>query len=114
MRKLALISALGLLIGTVFSPSAFAIDSPNAPVSVNAANASPANTAVAAAAVTVSWTKPVVDATHPLPIAYAITATAANQTTVRLTVTPPNQTTTSFSGVLESLTGGSSYSIVVE
>jgi predicted phage tail protein len=91
----------------------FAIDSPNAPTGVAVDNATPANSTSLRGAVSVTWTKSVVDGTHPIPIAYTILATATGENDVLVTVPVTSPTTTSFTSVVESLTGGISYQFVV-
>jgi len=111
-RRLAIVlfAALATFVGGL--PSAFAVNAPNAPANVSASSNSAANAQTAAGSLAVTWQKPVVDATHPIPIAYIVTATAGTDV---VTVTVPLATiaTTDYSTVVSGLTGGTAYSVTV-
>jgi hypothetical protein len=109
IRSLALVAAM-LISGIT---PAFAIDSPNAPTGVAIDNATPTNSTSLLGAVSVTWTKGAVDASHPAPIAYIISATATGQDNISVTVPVTSPTTTSFTSVVENLTGGVQYQFVV-
>ena len=91
----------------------FALDAPNAPTGVTIDNATPVNSTSLLGAVSVAWTKSVVDGTHPIPIAYIISATATGEDPVSVTVPVTSPTTTSFTSVVENLTGGVQYQFVI-
>lgn len=91
----------------------FGLDSPNAPTGVSVDNATPSNSTSLLGAVSVAWTKSAVDASHPTAIAYIISATATGEDPVSVTVPVTSPTTTSFTSVVENLTGGVQYQFVV-
>jgi hypothetical protein len=75
--ELVLLALVGLL-GTGVT-TAHAVDSPNAPAAVSASSNSASNAATSAGRLRVSWEKPVVDSTHPIPISYEVVATDGSQ-----------------------------------
>ena len=102
-----------ILIGV--SPAQAA--APNAPTNVTIANASPAATALDAAAITVSFTPSVADASHSAPTNYVLTATSTGHTTRTTTIVCSSGTTTctgaKVEGIIEQLDGGATYDVVV-
>ena len=105
-----LLSLVGLL-GTGVT-TAQAVDNPNAPANVTATSVSNAGAAPSAGRLRVSWQKPVVDGTHPIPISYEVVATSGAQR-VAATVGMGSTATTDFEVTLEGLTGGTAYSVTV-
>jgi hypothetical protein len=92
--------------------TAQAVDNPNAPASVAASSVSNAGAAPSAGRLRVTWQKPVVDGTHPIPISYEVVATAGAQT-VRASVGFGSIATTDFEVTLDGLTGGTAYTVTV-
>ena len=80
MQKRIGIFLLGLvvLISGGVNP-AQAVNSPNPPANVSVSSNSSLNSLPTAGSLSVTWQKPVVDSTHPIPIAYIVTATAGAQ-----------------------------------
>lgn len=108
-----LIATVSLLVGNL--PNSLAVNKPNAPASVSVSSATTVGTTNPNASINVTWSKPVVDSTHPIPIYYIVKATAIGETSYENTVTPLNVvTTSSFSHVASGLKGGVQYSIIVE
>jgi hypothetical protein len=105
-----LLSLIGLLGAGV--TTAQAVDNPNAPANVSATSNSANGAATSAGRLRVSWQKPVVDGTHPIPISYEVVATAGAER-VSATVGFGSVATTDFEAILEGLTGGTSYSVTV-
>ena len=105
-----LLAVSAILFGGL--PAAFAVNSPNAPANVSATSNSAANALTTAGTLSVTWQKPVVDATHPIPIAYIVTATAGSEV-VSVTVPLATVATTDYSTVVSGLTGGTAYSVTV-
>ena len=104
------LSLLALLSGGI--STAFAVNSPNAPANVSVVSNSALNSLPSAGSLSVTWQKPVVDATHPIPIAYIVSAIGGGAT-FSTTVTLAAIDTIDYSSVLSGLTGGTAYVVTV-
>ena len=111
-RNIRYFLAISILTIAGISPAS-AADKPNAPTAVTVDSATPLNANSARGSVSVAWNKGVVDASHPIPVAYIISATASGQPSVSVTFPVASPTTSSFTSVVESLTGGIEYKFVV-
>ena len=111
-RNIRYFLAVSILSIAGISPAS-AADKPNAPTAVTVDSATPLNSNSARGSVSVAWNKGVVDASHPIPVAYIISATASGQPSVSVTFPVASPTTSSFTSVVESLTGGIEYKFVV-
>lgn len=112
MKRKYLVSLASIALLVLGTTPAFAVNNPNAPANVSASSNSPANSLPNAGTLSVTWQKPDVDSTHPIPIAYIVTATGGGQT-VSTTVPLASTSTINYSTVLSGLTGGTAYAITV-
>jgi hypothetical protein len=113
MHKRIAIVALALLalLSGGISP-AIAANKPNAPANVDAVSNSASNSLPSAGSLSVTWQKPVVDGTHPIPISYFVSATGGG-VTFSTTVSLATIDTVDYSAVLSGLTGGTTYAVTV-